>query len=134
MSESVEIFGACRFCGQVNAKPFFDISREEADMEATKNCRCNDACIFRERQRQKDEAKINIHEIFADSSERWNSVDDERIITLMEYAVDLVGDYKVRSLQLSIPGGGTAKICLNSKDGIVVERRKTDHETEISSR
>lgn len=122
------------FCGQVQTGKFDKLSEKEANEKATLGCRCSDACAYRARETQKTEAKVYIQELFVDVSEGWVSVDDERIIKLMENAVDLIAENKIRSVSMNIPGVGTAKISMNSKDGIVIDRKKTDSESLTASR
>lgn len=129
-----QTLGICKYCGQAFVVAFEEIDEEIANERALNECRCPSACAYRARESQKEEAKQNIYELFVEPDERWSKVDDEKIIELMKTAVDLVAENKIRGINMNIPGIGSAKIFINSKDGIVVERKKTDSESATASR
>jgi hypothetical protein len=127
-------YGVCRFCGQIQQRDYEGLTEAEANERATQGCRCPDAVAYRAKEVQKREAKSNIRILFTEPGEGWETVNDERIISLMESAVDLIAENKLRSVTMNIPGVGTAKISVNAKDGIVTDRRKTDSETLTAGR
>ena len=52
-------------------------------------------------------------------------MENENIIRFLESAIDHVVEQDINSISLSIPGIGSAKISMNAKSGVVIERRKT---------
>lgn len=125
-NEVKRFFGTCRFCGQISAGTVEGAETEaEADEIATMDCSCNGACAYRKKKEQKDRAKLNLRQLFVEKDERWNSMENENLIRFLESAIDHVAEHDINSISLSIPGIGSAKISMNSKNGVVVERRKT---------
>lgn len=125
-SEVKKFFGSCRFCGQLSAGTIEGAdTAEEADEIATMDCSCYGACGYRKKKEQKERAKLNLRELFVEKNERWNSMENEKLIEFLESAIDHVVEQDVNSISLSIPGIGSAKISMNSKSGVVIERRKT---------
>lgn len=119
--------GYCKFCGQAVTVRVTCDSQAEADERAIGLCSCAESREYCKLSRLKDEAKLNIREVFGEDSEKWKAVDSD-VIELMETAVDMLADNKFRSITIAIPGAGTAKLAVNSKGGIEVERKKTSSE------
>lgn len=126
MENTKRYFGSCRFCGQLSAGTVEGAETEaEADEIATMDCSCNGACGYRKKKEQKERAKLNLRELFVKKNERWNSMENETLIRFLESAIDHVVENDINSISLSIPGIGSAKISMNAKAGVVIERRKT---------
>lgn len=119
-------FGTCKFCGQLSAGTVEGAdTAEEADEIATMDCSCYGACGYRKKKEQKERAKLNLRELFVEKNERWNSMENESLLQLLYSAIDHVVDNDIHTISLSIPGVGSAKISMNAKSGVVIERRKT---------
>lgn len=126
MENTKRFFGACKFCGQLSAGTVEGAeTSEEADEVATMDCSCNGACGYRKKKEQKERAKLNLRELFVEKNERWNSMENENLIKFLETAIDHIVEHDIHSISLSIPGIGSAKISMNAKSGVVIERRKT---------
>lgn len=50
---------------------------------------------------------------------------DDGVLEMMFEAVELIADGLLKSLTMVIPRVGTAKMSINSKNGIAIERKKT---------
>ena len=129
-----EFLGVCRFCGQIRTDITDADTQAEADEIASQHCRCPSAMAYKARIHQKDEAKSNIRELFVDTDERWNSINEESLLKLMDAVVDEIAEYRLKSVSFSIPGIGTATISVNAKDGIVVARKKTMSESIVADK
>lgn len=123
MSNNVKFVGCCIFCGQVSGKDFKGVSCiEDADEAATMDCDCSDAKDYQRKVKQRITAKETIRKL---CSVNGCLATEETVIELLESAVDLISDDKFASLSMSIPDIGTVKLSVNTKNGIVVERKKT---------
>lgn len=123
MSSNERIMGICKFCGQVSGKDFKGVSCiEDADEAATMDCDCSDAKDYQRKVKQRITAKETIRKL---CSVNGCLATEETVIELLESAVDLIFDDKFASLSMSIPDIGTVKLSVNTKNVIVVERKKT---------
>lgn len=123
MSSNERIMGICKFCGQVSGKEFKNVHNvDEADEAATMDCDCADAKDYQRKVKQRITAKETIRKL---CSVNGCLATEETVIELLESAVDLISDDKFASLSMSIPDIGTVKLSVNTKNGIVVERKKT---------
>ena len=126
MTENERFLGSCKFCGQISAGTVDGAETQaEADETATEDCRCYEAQEYVRLKKQKVRAKSLVNQIFGNDSEGFESTAEKELITFLHKAVDLVADQRLKSISATIPNVGLAKIFMNSKDGIVVERRKT---------
>lgn len=126
MTENERFLGSCKFCGQISAGTVDGASTQaEADEIATEDCNCYDAKEYVRLKKQKVRAKTFVNEIFGTDSKEWEATAEKELITFLHKAVDLVADNRLKSVQATIPGVGSARISMNNKNGIVVERRKT---------
>ena len=114
--------GFCAYCGQAISGGLAT-DQEEADAKATYECDCAGARAHRKKEQQKAEAKSKVREIFSDGT-MCNEPDDG-VLEMMFEAVDLIADGLLKSLTMVIPRVGTAKMSINSKGGIAIERKKT---------
>lgn len=81
------------------------------------------AKTHRKKEQQKAEAKSKVREIFSDDA--MGNEPDDGVLEMMFEAVDLIADGLIKSLTMVIPRVGTAKMSINSKGGIAIERKKT---------
>ena len=126
MTENERFLGSCKFCGQISAGTVDGAETQaEADEIATEDCSCYDAKEYVRLKKQKTRAKILVNEIFGTDSKEWEATAEKELIAFLHKAVDLVADNRLKSVQATIPGAGSARISMNNKNGIVVERRKT---------
>lgn len=114
--------GFCAYCGQAISGAL-GTDLEEADAKATYNCDCAGAREHRKKEQQKAEAKSKVREIFSDDA--MGNEPDDGVLEMMFEAVDLIADGLIKSLTMVIPRVGTAKMSINSKGGIAIERKKT---------
>lgn len=114
--------GFCAYCGQAISGAL-GTDLEEADAKATYNCDCAGAREHRKKEQQKAEAKSKVREIFSDDA--MGNEPDDGVLKMMFKTVDLIADGLLKSLTMVIPRVGTAKMSINSKGGIAIERKKT---------
>lgn len=81
------------------------------------------ARAHRKKDQQKAEAKSKVREIFSDDA--MGNEPDDGVLEMMFEAVELIADGLLKSLTMVIPRVGTAKMSINSKGGIAIERKKT---------
>lgn len=125
--ETVEtVSGACRFCGQITTLEAPESwSGEELDELATELCKCEDAASYIKMKKRKENAIKAVYEQYGEKGEncRWE------ILKLLEDVVNEVAEMMVESVTVGIAGNLKAKISMNSKGNIKVEKTKTRKET-----
>ena len=121
--------GFCIYCGQAALGVKAD-SNTEANERATDECNCPEAKNQRKRKRQIAEAKRKIAEVF--SSDELGNEPCCEVIEMINSVVELVAEGVVKSMTMSVVNVGIAKIAVNSRGGIVVERKRTISKREVA--
>lgn len=121
--------GFCIYCGQASLGINAD-SSAEANERATDECDCPEAKNQRKKKRQIAEAKRKIAEVFLDDGLEYEPCSE--VLEMMNSAVELMAEGVVKSMTMSVANVGIAKIAVNSKGGIVVERRRTISKREVA--
>lgn len=118
--------GACRFCGQIRALEVDNTWKPaELDELATELCECVDASWYATQKRRKENAAKAVEEQFGAEGERCKP----EVLSLLEAAVNEVAEMRVNSVSIDIGNNVKAKIGMNNKGLIKVEKTKTQKET-----
>lgn len=117
MSKYKKNTAPCRFCGQIRQLEDAERTEEQAIEEATTNCDCLKAVMYRKEKRRKEKAMQNVDTLFAQ--------EEEGIEKLLKAAVDLILEDQMEKITLNLYGGVKATISQNSKGEINVERTVT---------
>lgn len=116
--------GGCKFCGQTaNIEVLQDWEGHEWDELATELCDCTEAKCYTYKKKRKEKAKQAIEEQFG--AERENAVGED-IVSILKSIIDLAVEDRINSGTIDIGNGIRAKIGVNAKGFIKVERIKTE--------
>ena len=124
--EYITTYAACEFCGQSNEINILSTSTEQERIDrATYGCICFEARQKRDRKAQIDNANENIDDLFGEyCDDRGYEQVDDNFVAYLKQCVILIAEKHIRQISASV-GRVTAKISLNSKGKIVVERSET---------
>lgn len=116
--------GACRFCGQTISAAKFE-SQEEADLEATRNCKCDRATWERKLQEMIQKAKDNIDQVFGwgAGNNGFTQLDPEIVADLKSKA-EACGHGEIRSCTIVLRNGEIARVKAGANE-VKVKRSKT---------
>lgn len=116
--------GACRFCGQVIPAAKYE-SQEEADLEATRNCKCDKATRERELEEIIQKAKDNIDQLFGwgAGNNGFTQVNPDIVADLKDKA-ETCGRGEILSCVIVLRNRETARVKAGMKE-IKVKRSKT---------
>ena len=116
--------GACRFCGQTIAAAQFE-SQEEADLEATRSCKCDQATREREHRERIERAEMNIDQLFGwgAGNNGFTQIDPELVADLKDKA-NRCGSGSIHSCTIVLRNGEIAQIRSGAKE-IRVKRTKS---------
>lgn len=118
--------GGCRYCGQIADLEVPEGWEENVcDEVATEMCECISATIYTRKKRQKEKAAEAIEEQFGETGS--GTEDDVR--ELLTDIADKVVEQKINSGTIDMGNGTKAKISINAKGLVKVERTKTEKAT-----
>lgn len=100
----------CEYCGQA--------------LMLGKECNCPDAERERAKQQQAEDAKASIKDIF-DTADL-----DSAVHMILNASVNLILDFKLNKLSLSLPGGVKANISRNAGGKLKIERIDTTKDSD----
>ena len=116
--EKVVFAGECPFCGQfVSVEVEAPWTEEELKDAAAMACECQEANQYRIRKKRKERAHSKINELFQEDC--WG------LIGLLDAAVELILMDHLDKITLDTSDGIKAKVSVNSKGNIKVERSVT---------
>lgn len=112
----------CMFCGQIRQiSAENELTDEQAIEMATMSCDCPEAIAYQKDKKRKEKAMSHISVLFGEEAEARMKIKED-IVEIMMAATEQIYDGDLDSITLSIPGGVKAKIGMNAKGGIKVER------------
>lgn len=116
--EEVVFSGCCPFCGQyVQVKMKAPWTEEELVKAAAMVCDCPDAKAYQVKERQRKRAEEKIRELFQSEC--------PGISEILNAAVDLILVEHLEKFTLETPAGIKAKVGVNRKGNIKIERSLT---------
>ena len=119
--------GVCRYCGQtimINCRT--STTPEELEAMAVRRCKCTQAGIATERERQVERASERIRQLFGDEAEYIDVLPIRQdVISELYNVVRIISEHGMLSAVIKVDATITAKIKANAKGIIVVERVET---------
>lgn len=119
----MEFKGECKYCGQINVIKMDNYEDDEArNVEATRICKCEEAC----RDRKLENAYDKIEELFLTKCEAFGLkvLAEEQVEVLYDVA-KAVANELVLSVTLNFRNGIKATIKSNAKDELEIQRSDT---------
>jgi len=113
-----DVTAPCKFCGQyVSFKwdPIRPISEDEEIEEASKNCSCESARWYQERDTKINLASENINDLFGDP-------DEAELRNLFLYAVKMIIDKAVFKITATARNGAKGEFSITASDKIKIKR------------
>lgn len=124
---TVSRVGTCRYCGQtiiINCPAGTTLAELEA--MAVRRCKCTQACIATERERQVERASERIRQLFGDEAEYIDVLPVRQdVIDELYNVVRIMSEHGILSAVVKVDATTTAKIKISTKGVIVVERVET---------
>lgn len=118
--------GACKFCGQIaTIEAGKSWTESDCDELATELCGCEDAYYYTMKKRRREKAIKAIEEQFGEKGEKCTG----NILSMLVAMADMVEEEEIQSVTVDIGRGLKAKIGINAKGKIKVEKTKTEKET-----
>ena len=117
MSEIKEMYGECKFCGQMMAIEEFE-EGEDANELATLKCKCTEGKAYRDKTNDLKAAFENIEVMFPKFP--------ETTVEFLKEAAIAVRSKEVDKVTVKLDEKTTATIALRGGDHIVVERKKVE--------
>lgn len=114
---------ACRFCGQMTQIED-DLTKEQAEEEATVNCRCNKALEYQKEKLRKERALKNISVLFGEDAAQEKRV-GENTVNILRAAVEEIYSGEIAKVTINLRGSIKASVSQNGKGEINVERTET---------
>lgn len=113
--------GICRHCGQQRNISPPTPTQEDADYEAAADCECPGANT--ERQIRKGQERVK--QLFGEDANKLGflQVAESEIIEHLYSTVERVANHQISSVTLNLSSYGKAKISMNTKNKIKVERQ-----------
>lgn len=119
--------GCCKYCGQLlNGNNEFE-NQDTADAWATARCNCSMATIKRRQAEQVENAKERVEQLFGVDCKEYgfSPIANESTIDLLNAAIEHVAGGHVLQVSIATNGDGVAKVSMNSKGNIRVQRSVT---------
>lgn len=115
----------CKFCGQISANEYPDLTGEEDLSEyGTMDCNCAAAQQYQKRKLQAEKAKLELKTVCCTPDKNHNiAACDEDILPVLESAIDLMSEQKIYKISLGVASGGVVDIKATSSGKISIERR-----------
>lgn len=115
---------ACRFCGQMMQVEGEDLTKPQAEEQATMTCNCSEAAEYQKEKQRKEKAMKNVSVLFGEDATPDKRV-GEGIVNILKAAVEEIYTGGLAKVTLNMRGGVKASISQNSKGEINVERIET---------
>lgn len=120
--------GSCRFCGQqIIIDGGADMTEPQLEEAATMRCECEKALSYQEVANRQQTAKQRANELFGENSGEYRQPED--VLKLIENAVDLICDKKMKQIKIGIKTGLQCRIMLMAKDKIKIVRETSNTDT-----
>lgn len=119
--------GNCRFCGQSSIiEGGADMTEPQLEEAATMRCTCDDAKLYQETANRRGTAKQRAQELFGENAGEYKQPED--ILELIDNAIDLVCDKKMKQATFKVRTGLNCRIMQMAKDKIKVVRETSNTE------
>lgn len=119
--------GNCRFCGQSSiVEGGADMTAPQLEEAATMRCACDDAKLYQETANRRGTAKQRAQELFGENAGEYKQQED--ILELINNAIDLVCDKKMKQATFKFRTGLNCRIMQMAKDKIKVVRETSNTE------
>lgn len=121
----MEQYGECKYCGaMIIIKCPAGASEEQLNEAATENCKCEQARTATQRKHEIVKARERIEKLFGESATDMDlePIRIEKLLDMLDEAVVMLVDSKIRSLSIDIDSTTKVKMSVNAKGRITVQR------------